>query len=225
MVASDSARTMARGVATLQLCRCYRWIDGDISLLADVVLTLHFSIVAFVVGGLIVTIIGNLSAWRWVNALWFRLAHLAAIAVVVAQAWFGATCPLTSLEMWLRANADAATYRGSFIEHWLQRLLYYEAPSWVFTLGYSLFGLVAATWCGFTDTKHSGMDRSGKGKARPKGVANAFREEKRRLRLTLPHMRDQQDTGSKASVMSMDQPVDADAGRRLRQAVLQRRVT
>ena len=116
-------------------------------LLADAVLALHFSVVVFVVAGLGFTIIGNLRAWRWVNALSFRLAHLVAIAVVVAQAWFGAACPLTSLEMWLRAKARATTYSGSFIEYWLQRLLYYEAPSWLFTLGYSLFGLlVVATW-------------------------------------------------------------------------------
>jgi polyferredoxin len=131
--------------------------DTAYHLLADVVLTLHFSIVAFVVGGLVLTIIGNLNNWQWVNALWFRFAHLVAIAVVVAQAWFGATCPLTSLEMWLRANAGEASYSESFIEHWLQRLLYYEAPTWVFTLGYSLFGLlVAATWWCFPPTnKHS----------------------------------------------------------------------
>jgi polyferredoxin len=116
-------------------------------LLADVVLTLHFAIVAFVVGGLVLIIVGNLRAWRWVNTLRFRLAHLAAIAVVVAEAWFGATCPFTSLEIRLRAKAGATTYSGSFIEHWLQQILYYEAPPWVFTIGYSLFGLlVAVTW-------------------------------------------------------------------------------
>jgi polyferredoxin len=116
-------------------------------LLADVVLALHVSIVAFVVAGLVLIVVGNLDDWRWVNAPWFRLAHLAAIAVVVAEAWSGITCPLTSLEMWLRAKARATTYSGSFIEHWLQRALYYEAPSWVFTLGYSLFGLlVVAIW-------------------------------------------------------------------------------
>ena len=116
-------------------------------LLADVVLALHVAIVVFVVGGLVFIIVGNLRAWRGVNALWFRAAHLAAIAVVVAEAWFGAICPLTSLEMWLRAKAGATTYAGSFIEYWLQRILYYEAPAWVFALGYSLFGLVVlATW-------------------------------------------------------------------------------
>jgi len=116
-------------------------------LLADAVLSLHVAIVVFVVGGLLVIVVGNLVAWDWVNALSLRLAHLAAIAIVVAEAWFGAVCPLTSLEMWLRTQARATTYAGTFIEHWLQRMLYYEAPAWVFTLGYTLFGLiVAATW-------------------------------------------------------------------------------
>jgi putative membrane protein len=49
--------------------------------------------------------------------------------------------------MWLRAQARLTTYSGSFIEHWLQRLLYYEAPAWVFILAYSGFGLlVLAAW-------------------------------------------------------------------------------
>lgn len=116
-------------------------------LLADVVLSLHVSIVGFVIGGLILILFGNLRAWRWVNALWFRDMHLAAIAVVVSESWFGVTCPLTSLEMWLRAKGSETTYTGSFIEHWLHRILYYEAAPWVFTVAYSLFGLaVAVTW-------------------------------------------------------------------------------
>ena len=122
-------------------------------LLADLVLLLHFALVAFVVGGLVVIIIGNRSGWRWVNAWWFRLAHVSAIAVVVTQAWLGINCPLTSLEMWLRGKASASTYSGSFIAHWLQHLLYFEAPPWVFVLAYSLFGLlVVATWLFFPPT-------------------------------------------------------------------------
>lgn len=116
-------------------------------LLADLVLSLHVAIVAFVVGGLVIIVAGNLRRWHWVNALWFRATHLACIAVVVAEAWLGVVCPLTTLEMWLRTQARTSTYSGSFIEHWLQRILYYDAPGWVFTLVYTLFGLaVAATW-------------------------------------------------------------------------------
>jgi polyferredoxin len=120
------------------------------SLLADLVLAAHVAVVVFVGGGLVCILVGNLRHWRWANALWFRLAHLLAIGVVVAEAWFGAVCPLTSLERWLRTQARARTYDGSFIAYWLQHLLYYEAPPWVFTLAYSLFGLaVAAAWWWF----------------------------------------------------------------------------
>jgi hypothetical protein len=117
-------------------------------LLADAVLTAHVATVGFVVGGLVLVVVGNLRSWSWVNAIWFRVAHLGAIAVVAAQAWLGVGCPLTTLEMSLRAKANAATYRGGFVEHWLSWLLYYNAPSWVFALGYSLFALlvVAAWW-------------------------------------------------------------------------------
>jgi hypothetical protein len=115
--------------------------------LANAVLVLHVSIAAFVVVGLSLIVVGNIARWRWVNNLWFRLAHVAAIAVVVGEAWFGIACPLTLLEMSLRARAGAATYGGGFVEHWLGRLLYYEAPSWVFIVAYSVFGLlVAGSW-------------------------------------------------------------------------------
>ena len=126
-------------------------------LFADAVLALHFALVAFVVGGLVLILVGNLRGWRWVNGWGFRLLHLAAIGVVVAQAWLGATCPLTTLEMWLRAQAGLGTYRESFIAHWLQRLIYYEAPLWVFTWVYTLFGLlVAATWWRFPPKRQHG---------------------------------------------------------------------
>ena len=125
-------------------------------LLADAVLTLHFAVVLFVIGGLALIVVGNLRRWRWVNALWFRLLHLAAIAIIVAEAWLGITCPLTALEMWLRAQSGAgiaANYSESFIGHWLQRLLFYSAPPWMFVLAYTVFGaLVVAVWLRFPPT-------------------------------------------------------------------------
>jgi hypothetical protein len=118
--------------------------------LADAVLVLHVGLVVFVAGGLLAVLVGNARGWGWVNALSFRLVHLAAIAIVAAQAWLGAVCPLTTLEMTLRAAARQSTYEGSFVEHWLQRLLYFDAPPWVFTTAYTLFALaVAAAWWTF----------------------------------------------------------------------------
>lgn len=116
-------------------------------LLADAVLLLHFGVVLFVVGGLVLVLLGNALGWGWVNRWSFRLAHLAAIAVVVVQAWLGRLCPLTTLESWLRVQAGGSAYRQSFIEHWLQRILYWDAPSWVFTAAYTAFGaLVLLAW-------------------------------------------------------------------------------
>ena len=118
--------------------------------LADAVLFVHVAVVVFVVGGLVLLVAGNLRGWRFVNDWWFRLAHLAAIAVVVAQAWLGVVCPLTTLESWLRVQAGDAAYAAGFIEYWLRRILYYDAPAWVFTAGYTLFGLaVLASWWRF----------------------------------------------------------------------------
>ncbi|HEY5781425.1 MAG TPA: DUF2784 domain-containing protein [Lysobacter sp.] len=118
-------------------------------LLADVVLAVHFGVVLFVIGGLVAVFVGNrLAAWPWVNALWFRMAHLVAIGVVVAQSWFGMVCPLTTLEVWLREQAGEASHDQSFVAYWLQRLMFFTAPEWVFAVAYTAFGLlvVLAWW-------------------------------------------------------------------------------
>jgi hypothetical protein len=117
-------------------------------LLADAVLLVHLAVVLFVVGGLVAVFAGNLRRWRWVNAQLFRISHLVAIGVIVAQAWLGRLCPLTLLESWLRRQAGESAYSASFMEHWIERILYYDAPFWVFTLAYTVFGLlvVAAWW-------------------------------------------------------------------------------
>ena len=116
-------------------------------LAADAVLLLHTLIVIFVVIGLILLFVGKARKWSWVRNPWFRVAHLLAITIIVVQSWFGVICPLTSLEMALRSRAGDAVYTGSFIAHWLESILYYQAPPWVFMVCYSVFGvLVAGSW-------------------------------------------------------------------------------
>jgi hypothetical protein len=118
--------------------------------LADAVLLLHFGVVLFVVGGLVAIVVGNRLHWRWVNGWAFRGAHLGAIGFVVVQAWWGETCPLTVLESWLRVRAGASAYDTSFVEYWVQRLLYYQAPAWVFVMAYTAFAaLVLLAWWRF----------------------------------------------------------------------------
>ena len=114
---------------------------------ADMVLLLHFAIVLFVVGGLLLIVVGNWFAWSWVNRWWFRALHLFAISVVVLESWLGIQCPLTTLENWLRMRAGLSAYQGSFIQHWVHSVMFYQAPGWVFALVYTLFALaVVAAW-------------------------------------------------------------------------------
>ena len=118
--------------------------------LADMVLLLHFTFVAFVVGGLLLILIGGFRGWRWIRNPWFRAAHLLGIAVVVVQAWFGVICPLTTLEMNLRARAGDEAYHGTFVAHWLRKMLFHEAPLWAFAVCYTIFGLaVIGSWWKF----------------------------------------------------------------------------
>lgn len=116
--------------------------DWPYRALADAVLLLHAGIVVFVVGAVVLIVAGNRAGWAWVNGLVFRGAHAVAIAIVVAQAWLGQTCPLTVLEVWLRRQAGEAGFEAGFIEHWVQRLLYYDAPAWVFVAAYTAFGML-----------------------------------------------------------------------------------
>lgn len=119
------------------------------ALLADGVLIVHAGVIVFVVGGLIAILIGAAAGWRWVRNRWFRLAHLGAIGYVVLQAWCGITCPLTDLENYLRGQAGQTGYGAQgFIAHWLHQLIFFRAEPWVFTLGYSVFGLavLATLW-------------------------------------------------------------------------------
>ena len=116
-------------------------------LAADAILLLHVLVVIFIVFGLVLIFIGNALKWCWIRNPWFRVLHLVAICVVVFLSWLSFVCPLTSIEMELRTRAGDTTYSGTFISHWLESILYYQAPPWVFVVGYTIFGLmVIASW-------------------------------------------------------------------------------
>ena len=114
---------------------------------ADAILVIHVLFVVFVIISLVLIFMGKFLSWSWVRNTWFRLAHLLGIAVVVLQSWLGVICPLTDWEMALRTKAGDSVYAVSFISYWLETLLYYQAPSWVFVACYSVFGfLVVVSW-------------------------------------------------------------------------------
>ena len=116
--------------------------------LADTILVVHFGFVTFVVGGLVTVWVGRFLGWRFARNFWFRLAHLLAMGLVLAQALGGVICPLTIWEDKLRWMAgEGQRYAGSFIQHWLHRVLFYEASERTLALAYlAFFGLLAASF-------------------------------------------------------------------------------
>ena len=138
--------------------------------LADLVLLLHLGVVIFVVGGLAVLPLGYRLGWTLVQGWAFRLVHLLAIGVVVAQSWLGVVCPLTTLESWLRIQSGAQAYEAGFIEHWVQAILFYQAPVWVFTSVYTAFAaMVCLAWLRYPPT------RSGSSPSRPEALPKEHR--------------------------------------------------
>lgn len=114
-------------------------------LLADLTLMVHAAFVAFVVVGMLLIWIGRFCHWAFVRNVWFRLAHLAAIGVVAAESVAGFVCPLTTWENHLRLQAGGEErYQGSFIQHWLHRVMFFDFPERVFTLVYVGFFLAVA---------------------------------------------------------------------------------
>lgn len=115
--------------------------------LADLVLAVHAGIAAFAVLVLIAVLVGGPRGWRWIRIRWLRLAHLALLGVIALQAWLGRLCPLTVWEQALRAHAGQPAYRESFVEYWLSRALFFEAPWWAFVAAYTaLVALAAFAW-------------------------------------------------------------------------------
>jgi hypothetical protein len=109
-------------------------------MIADAVLVVHALFVLFVVGGFALILAGA-RHWSWVRNRIFRIALLAAIFFVTAEALLGLTCPLTLWEDTLRGGGS----ERSFIGRWVGRLLYYDLPEWVFAFAYCAFA-AAVFW-------------------------------------------------------------------------------
>jgi Protein of Unknown function (DUF2784) len=113
------------------------------TMLADVVVGVHLLIILFIVAGLPLVYLGAALGWAWVKGWSWRVLHLGAIVFVAAESLLGITCPLTVWEDALRGRRPA----GGFIERWIDRAIFYDAPTWMFSGAYVAFAaLVLVTW-------------------------------------------------------------------------------
>lgn len=87
--------------------------------LADAVVFLHLAWIVFLVLGVF--------PGRKIRAV--RALHIGGLAFALIIQLSGWYCPLTYLEQWLRAKAGPApAYGGSFIVHYLEKIIYVELP-------------------------------------------------------------------------------------------------
>lgn len=107
------------------------------------VLALHLAIIAFNVAGCVLIPIGAWRRWHWVREFWWRLAHLLSLAVVALQALLGRACFLT---IWQGA-VSGTSHVQPLIAGWINRLIYWPMPLWVFAVAYVVvFAYVIALW-------------------------------------------------------------------------------
>jgi hypothetical protein len=110
------------------------------SVLADLILLIHFGFVAFVLLGFVVIWVGYFRGWPFVRNFWFRCAHLLAIGIVAAEAIGGIICPLTKWEAQFRLRAGVnVDYAGSFMQHWIHKIMFFDIPESAFTIIYLIF--------------------------------------------------------------------------------------
>ncbi|HEX7947329.1 MAG TPA: DUF2784 family protein [Phenylobacterium sp.] len=114
-----------------------------IAALGQLILAVHLVVIAFNIAGLVVIPLGAALRWRWVRILWWRLLHLALLAVVALQAALGRACFLTDWQDGLTGGG----VHDPLIMRWVNSIIYWPLPMWAFTAGYlAVFGYVIALW-------------------------------------------------------------------------------
>ncbi len=87
------------------------------------------------------------------NAVWADIfLSLHALFIVFVVLGFilivaGKICPLTTWENDMREVQGGRAYPSTFVGYYLQKIIYYDFPLWVFAMGYTAFTvIVLMTW-------------------------------------------------------------------------------
>ena len=108
---------------------------------ATALLLAHLGVVLFNIFGLVAVPLGAWLRWRFVRGFWWRLLHLLSLLVVALQALLGRACFLTLWQSALEDRAGGAP--PPMIATWINRIIYWPLPLWVFATAYVLIFLYA----------------------------------------------------------------------------------
>lgn len=112
--------------------------------LAQAILAVHLVVIVFNVAMLGLIPFGAALGWRFIRLAWLRLLHLVLMAVVVAQALAGRACILT---IWQNRLAGGSAAPEPMIMRWLDGLIYWNLPIWVFAALYSAVFVYIVALC------------------------------------------------------------------------------
>lgn len=94
-------------------------------ILADLVVLIHFLWIVFLISG---AFVGR-------KCRLIKYLHIGGLGFAFLIQIFGWYCPLTHLEVWLRSKHEPSMgYRGSFIIHYVEKIVYIELQSWIIFL-------------------------------------------------------------------------------------------
>ena len=103
---------------------------------ASLVLYLHFAVVVFNMFWLVAIPLGGWVGWSFVRSFWWRVAHLAVLAVVAVQAVVGALCFLTIWQNALIRAAGGPPGERSLLDELVTRAIFWPLPMWAFVVLY-----------------------------------------------------------------------------------------
>ena len=111
-------------------------------IIADIIILIHFLWILFILTGFALTLGGFF--WKGYFNRWvFRTVHLCGILFVAILAVLGEYCPLTILENNLMVKYDPElTYPGSFITHYVGKLVYPDVEPMIIIVLTIIIGLI-----------------------------------------------------------------------------------
>jgi hypothetical protein len=102
---------------------------------ADLVVLIHFFWILFLVFG---AFIGR-------RFIWLKIAHIGGIVFALIIQILGWYCPLTYIEIWMRKlQRPSQGYQGSFIIHYVEKLVYVEISGKIILIATLLLMLLSA---------------------------------------------------------------------------------